>query len=81
MYNNNRTARKAFDEYSGIIPKVADLNLELAQLMDRKKKAYADYQQAKKDMKDFQSAKSNIDSFLRKEEKQNERKKNYDKSW
>lgn len=65
----HKEARKAFADYSGFIPKTAVLNMEYLDLADRKKKAYEEYQQAKKDMKEFQIAKSNVDAFLRNEEK------------
>ena len=52
----------------GKLPKIKDLNQEYNEVLQEKKKTYAEYRQAKQDMKDIQMAKYNIDQFLKIEE-------------
>lgn len=71
--------KAAKDAFSSIpdkkIPKVKDLNTEYAEVLEKKKAAYAEYRQAKKEMQDFVTAKHNVDAFLGAKEKEQERKK------
>lgn len=61
----HKAAKKAFDElHVKKLPKVQDLNHEYAEVLSRKKKLYAEYRQAKKDMSDYQVAKHDIDQIL-----------------
>ena len=60
------------------IPKVKELNAEYAEVLAKKKSAYAEYCQAKKEMQDYVTAKHNIDDFLRAQENEQERKKQRD---
>lgn len=50
-------------------------NAEYAEVLAKKKSAYAEYRQAKKEMQDYVTAKHNIDVFLRAQENEQERKK------
>ncbi len=74
FYEANReaiTLHKAAKEYfwkiKGPIPKLKDLNSEYNELLKEKKKTYAEYRQARQDLKDYQTAKYNVDQFLNKE--------------
>ena len=65
----HKAAKEAFSGLTGQkIPKVKELNAEYAQVLAKKKAAYAEYRQAKKDMQDYVTAKHNIDAFLRAQE-------------
>ena len=55
---------RSFSEQEGKIPRVKELNAEYAEVLAEKKKAYAEYCEAKKDMQDYLTAKHNIDAFL-----------------
>ena len=70
-------AKEAFSKIHGKIPSIKELNDEYAKVLAEKKKTYAEYRQARQDMKDYQTAKYNIDRFLQTEEqeKQAEKKK------
>ena len=57
------------------IPRVKELNAEYAEVLAKKKSAYAEYRQAKKEIQDYVTAKHNIDAFLRVQENEQERKK------
>lgn len=70
----HKVAKKVFEEHSGNVPKIAVLNLEYSDLLEQKREAYAEYQQAKKEMQDYQTAKRNVDVFLQDEEKRNKDK-------
>lgn len=74
----HKAAKDAFSQIEGSIPKIKDLNEEYAEILKRKKEAYAEYRQAKDEMKEFQTAKYNIDQFLKidEEQKNQEKKKN-----
>lgn len=71
--------KAAKDAFSSLpckkIPKVKELNMEYAEVLAKKKAAYAEYRQAKKEMQDFVTAKHNVDAFLGAKEKEQERKK------
>lgn len=62
-----RTAKDAFKQIEGPIPKIRELNAEYEEILKQKKLTYAEYKQAQKEMKDFQTAKYNIDQFMRKQ--------------
>ena len=70
-----KAAKDAFSQIEGKIPKIKDLNLEYNQVLQEKKKTYAEYRQAKQDMKDYQTAKYNIDLFLKFEEQKQQDEK------
>lgn len=72
----HKAAKEAFSNLPDKkIPKVKELNAEYAEVLTRKKSAYAEYRQAKKEMQDYVTAKHNIDDFLRAQENEQERKK------
>jgi hypothetical protein len=60
----HKAAKDAFSKLDGNIPKVKDLNAEYAEILAKKKEAYSEYRQAKKEMQEFVKAKHNIDMFL-----------------
>ena len=60
----HKAAKKAFSELGGKLPKIKELNAEYSQTLTEKKKVYAEYRQAKKDMQDYVTAKHNIDMIL-----------------
>lgn len=45
------------------IPRIKELNAEYAKVLQKKKAAYSEYRQAKKEMQSYLTAKHNIDSF------------------
>ena len=72
----HKAAKDAFSTLSDEkIPKVKELNAEYADVLVKKKVAYAEYRQAKKEMQDYVTAKHNIDAFLRAQENEQDRKK------
>ena len=66
----HKAAKEAFSNIEGKIPKVRELNEEYERVLREKKQTYAEYRQAREEMKDFQTAKYNIDQFLKKEEEE-----------
>jgi len=61
----HKAAKKAFDEL-GLkkLPTIKSLRAEYAELLSAKKKAYPEYQAARKEMKELTMAKANIDRIL-----------------
>ena len=61
------------------IPKVKELNAEYGELLSLKKRLYAEYRQARKEMKDYQTAKYDIDRILNlnteEQQKENQKKR------
>ena len=51
------------------------MNQEYSEVLQEKKKTYAEYRQAKQEMKDIQMAKYNIDLFLKFEEQKDQAEK------
>lgn len=74
----HKAAKDAFSRIEGSIPIIKDLNEEYAEVLKRKKEAYAEYRQAKDEMREYQTAKYNVDQFLKidEEQKSQEKKKN-----
>ena len=70
----HKAAKDAFSQLEGPIPKLKDLNEEYAEVLKKKKEAYASYRQAKEDMKEYQTAKYNVDQFLNIEEQEKKEK-------
>lgn len=66
----HKAAKEAFSRIKGPIPKIKELNEEYERVLKEKKKTYAEYRQARQDMKDYQTAKFNVDQFLKKEEEE-----------
>ena len=69
----HKASKKAFDEL-GVkkLPTVKSLSAEYAELMTKKKKAYAEYRKVREDMKELMIVKSNIDRIMGKEETERE---------
>lgn len=61
----HKAAKKAFDEL-GVqkLPRVKELQIEYAALLEAKKKAYAEYQQARQEMQEVLTAKANVDYLI-----------------
>ena len=61
----HKAAKQSFDE-QGLkkLPTVKSLQAEYAQLLSEKKAMYAEYQQARDDMRSHQTAKANVDRIL-----------------
>mgnify|MGYP004600647025 CR=1 FL=1 len=78
----HKAAKDAFSKIKGKIPTIKELNAEYAEILAEKKMTYAEYRQARQEMKDYQTAKYNIDRFLQTEEqeKQAEKQKTTEKS-
>ena len=71
----HKAAKEAFTKIDGKIPKIKELNEEYAQVLSEKKKTYAEYRQAKQEMKKYQTARYNIGQFLKKEEQDRQAEK------
>ena len=71
----HQAAKKAFSEVEGKLPKVKELNAEYAKVLEEKKKAYAGYRQAKKEMQDYVTAKHNIDMILNESQREEQEQK------
>ena len=70
----HKAAKEAFSKISDKkILKVKELNEEYANLLKKKKMAYAEYRQAKKEMTDYVKAKHNVDAFLKMQDSKEER--------
>ena len=75
----HKAAKEAFSKIEGRIPKIKELNAEYEQVLAEKRKAYAEYREARQEMKDYQTAKYNIDRFLEREAIDQEREKKKEK--
>ena len=65
----HKAAKKSFDELEVTkLPTVKSLQAEYAELLAKKKAAYAEYRTAREEMKELLLHKSNIDRMLEKEE-------------
>ena len=64
----HKAAKEFFDKIDGPIPKMKELNAEFNELLKEKKQTYAEYKQARQDLKDYQTAKYNVDQFLKKDQ-------------
>ena len=71
----HKAAKEAFSQLGDRrIPKVKELNEEYAELLSRKKAAYADYREAKDNMKKLTLARRNVETFLDIAQNQSQRK-------
>lgn len=73
----HKAAKKAFDDL-GIkkLPTVRSLQVEYAQLLEGKKKDYAEYRRSREEMRELLAAKANVDRLMGYgEERQNDREK------
>lgn len=60
-----KAAKTAFDALPDRkIPSLKELNVEFESLLAKKKKAYGEYQQARREMQDVLTAKANVDAIL-----------------
>ena len=71
----HKAAKDAFSKIKGKIPTIKELNAEYAEVLMEKKKTYAEYKQARQEMKDYQTAKYNVDRFLQVEEQEKQAEK------
>ena len=71
----HKAAKEAFSKIHGKIPTIRELNQEYQQVLQEKKKTYAEYRKARQEMKDYQTAKYNVDQFLKKEEQEQQAEK------
>ena len=73
----HQAAKNAFDDM-GVkkLPKVRELQAEYAQLLEEKKKTYAEYRRSREEMRELLAAKANVDRLMSMEE---ERLKDKDK--
>ncbi len=71
----HKAAKEAFSKIHGKIPSIRELNQEYEQVLQEKKKTYAEYRKARQEMKDYQTAKYNVDQFLKKEEQEKQAEK------
>lgn len=60
----HKAAKESFDKHKGKLPSVHALNEEYGQILSKKKAAYSEYRQVKKDMQKYQTAKYDIDKIL-----------------
>jgi hypothetical protein len=69
----HKAAKAAFDEL-GVqkLPRIAELNAEYATVLEAKKKAYAEYREAKNEMQELLRAKKNVELFFEAEQHQEE---------
>jgi len=72
----HKAAKNAFsalpesEKRDGKLPTVKQLSEEYARVLDKKKKAYSEYREAREEMKKYTMAKHNIDEFMRKSEQE-----------
>ena len=61
----HQAAKSAFDEMNvKKLPKIKELQTEYAQLLEEKKKNYAEYRRSREEMRELLTAKANVDRFL-----------------
>lgn len=77
----HKAAKEAFGQMEGGIPKIKELNQEYAEVLQKKKEAYAEYRKIKEENKELQMAKHNLERFLnQQEEEQKDKDKHHNKS-
>ena len=71
----HQAAKNAFDDM-GVkkLPKVRELQAEYAQLLEEKKKTYAEYRRSREEMRELLAAKANVDRLMSMEEEKQEDK-------
>ena len=71
----HQAAKNAFDDM-GVkkLPKVKELQTEYAQLLEEKKKTYAEYRRSREEMRELLAAKANVDRLMGMEEDRQEDK-------
>ena len=77
----HKAAKEAFGQLEGGVPKLKDLNQEYAELLQKKKDAYAEYRSIKEENKELQMAKHNLERFLnQQDEEQKVKEKQHNKN-
>lgn len=77
----HKAAKKAFDDLGmKKLPTVKALQTEYAALLADKKKAYAEYREARDEMRDLLAAKANVDKLMGYDEKPPEQEKDKEKT-
>ena len=64
----HKAALDCFTNLGRPVPRIKELNAEYNELIKEKKKIYAEFKQARQDLKDYQTAKDNVNQFLKKEQ-------------
>ena len=74
----HKAVKKVFDEL-GVqkLLRVKELQIEYAALLEQKKNAYAEYQQARQGMQEVLTAKANVDRLMGTEEQNAEKEKEH----
>jgi hypothetical protein len=60
----HKAAKDSFNRIEGKLPSVKELNAEYQEVLAKKRAAYAEYKEVKKDMQTYQVAKYDIDKIL-----------------
>ena len=60
----HKAAKDSFNRLGGKLPSVKELNAEYQEVLGKKRAAYAEYKEVKKDMQTYQVAKYDIDKIL-----------------
>ena len=61
----HQAAKSAFDKMNvKKLPKIQELQTEYAQLLEEKKKTYAEYRRSREEMRELLTAKANVDRLL-----------------
>jgi len=60
----HKAAKDSFNKHKGKLPSVKELSTEYDEVLSKKKAAYAEYKEVKKDMQTYQTAKYDIDQIL-----------------
>lgn len=77
----HKAAKEAFGQLEDGVPKLKDLNREYAELLQKKKDAYAEYRSIKEENKELQMAKHNLERFLnQRDEEQKAKEKQHNKN-
>ena len=71
----HKAAKDFFNKIEGKLPSVKELNAEYEEVLSKKRAAYAEYKQVKKDMQTYQVAKYDIDKILGIDSQQKETKR------
>lgn len=61
---SHKAAKDSFNRIGGKLPSVKELNAEYQEVLAKKRAAYAEYKEVKKDMQTYQVAKYDIDKIL-----------------
>lgn len=60
----HKAAKDSFDRHKGKLPSVKELSTEYGEVLSKKKAAYAEYKEVRKNMQTYQTAKYDIDKIL-----------------